>query len=376
MTRREREPAPQLPGYTLQRTLGSGGFSDVFLYEQDMPRRQVAVKVLSRELPQASVIKMFNAEGDMMARLSGHPSILTVFETNRAPDGRFYLVMEYCPGTYANRYRKEVIDLTEVLNTAVKISSAVEVAHRAGIVHRDIKPSNILVTKFQAPVLSDFGIALSTTSATGELDAMSVPWSAPEVLNGRDRGSAASDLWSLGATIYTLLAGRSPFAISGRDNTREVLKGRILKSRLTPIARMDVPEYLQNVLLRCLDKNPSARFGTALEIAQEFQAVEYQLGLPVTPVEVVDEAWLQAPAAPGSEDAFRGQTPSLVPIASQRQRQFVKPEALSLDGGIDEDTVLGLASQKPRRPWVWAVVGACVAVGVVLGGLALMGVLR
>ena len=220
---------PGLSGFTYVRPLGAGGFADVFLFEQNLPRRPVAVKVLLEDVVDENVLRMFNAEADVMARLSAHPSILTIHEASVSADGRPYLVMEYCPTSLTHRYRREEIPVAEVLQLGVKIGSALETAHRAGLLHRDIKPSNILVTAFGSPVLSDFGIAAAVEGRpdTEEVFAMSVPWSAPEVVDERVSGSIAAEVWSLGATVYSLLAGRSPFERPGRgQNTREQLKAR------------------------------------------------------------------------------------------------------------------------------------------------------
>ncbi|MCR2827776.1 protein kinase domain-containing protein, partial [Microbacterium sp. zg.Y909] len=139
---------PVLPGFTYVRPLGTGGFADVFLFEQNLPRRPVAVKVLLEDIVDEGLLRMFNAEADVMARLSSHPSILTIYEASISADGRPYLVMEYCPTSLTNRYRREVMPVAEVLQLSVKIASALETAHRSGLLHRDIKPSNILVTAF------------------------------------------------------------------------------------------------------------------------------------------------------------------------------------------------------------------------------------
>src|SRR6478735_12600509 len=105
MVRRLPSQPPVLPGFSYVHILGSGGFADVFLYEQNMPRRRVAVKVLLNEVVNDRVRQMFQAEANLMARLSTHPSILTVFQASVAADGRPYLVMEFCSSSLAQRYR-------------------------------------------------------------------------------------------------------------------------------------------------------------------------------------------------------------------------------------------------------------------------------
>ncbi len=212
MTRRLPSAPPQLPGLDYVRPLGSGGFADVFLYQQDMPRRAVAVKVLPAGERDPDLLRMFNAEADVLAHLSAHPAIVTVYQAGISADGRPYIVMEYCPGSLAQRYRIERMPVDEVMAVAVRLAGALESAHRAGLIHRDIKPSNILVTSFGSAVLADFGISSSLQrSAASDVLAMSIPWSAPEVVAEHSGGTIASEVWSLGATVYSLLAGHSPF---------------------------------------------------------------------------------------------------------------------------------------------------------------------
>nr|MDQ2698737.1 protein kinase [Actinomycetota bacterium] len=151
MARRTTAPPPVLPGYTYIRPLGSGGFADVFLYEQDMPRRVVAVKVLLDDAINPEVQRTFNAEADILARLSAHPSIVTIYQASISADGRPYFVMEYCPDNMSARYKKAPLPLGEVLDAGVRIAAALETAHRSGVLHRDIKPSNLLISSLGTP---------------------------------------------------------------------------------------------------------------------------------------------------------------------------------------------------------------------------------
>ena len=121
MVQRRPSPPPVLPGFTHIRLLGTGGFADVFLYEQNMPRRQVAVKVMLADVVTDSVRRMFQAEANLMAQLSSHPGILTVYQASISPDGRPYLVMELCSAQLASRYRAERIPVAEVLGIGVRI---------------------------------------------------------------------------------------------------------------------------------------------------------------------------------------------------------------------------------------------------------------
>ncbi|MBA8817629.1 serine/threonine protein kinase, partial [Microbacterium halimionae] len=141
MSQRLPSAPPVIPGLVYVRPLGSGGFADVFLYAQDMPRRQVAVKVLPSDVRDPGLLRMFNSEADVLAHLSAHPSIVTVYQAGVSADGRPYIVMEYCPGSFAQRYRVERLPVADVLATGVRMASALESAHRAGLIHRDVKPS-------------------------------------------------------------------------------------------------------------------------------------------------------------------------------------------------------------------------------------------
>lgn len=376
MARRLPSDPPALPGFSHIHVLGSGGFADVFLYEQNMPRRQVAVKVMLSEVVNDQVRQMFQAEANLMAQLSAHPSILTVYQASVSSDGRPYLVMELCSSTLSQRYRAERLPVPEVLRIAIKIGSAIETAHRAGVLHRDIKPSNILTTAYGHPVLSDFGIA-ATLSESENLEAvgMSIPWSAPEVLMDETAGTIESELWSYAATVYSLLAGRSPFEVPGESNKSTDLISRINRAKPRATGRSDVPESLERVLHRAMSRKPESRQGSVLELIHELQAVESELGLSQTPIEVAMDDWALATVAE-LEDRTRVRPGQASPVSSSQRRKRRRPAAIEDSfGSFDSDAADDKMSRRktgtnPISPsggkqtlaWVGVIVAALVVV--------------
>ncbi|MFY9712692.1 MAG: serine/threonine-protein kinase [Microbacterium sp.] len=303
MSRRP-SPPPELPGFTYLEPLGTGGFADVFLYEQQMPRRRVAVKVLLADRISSGAAREFADEANVMAMLSTHPAIVTIYQSDVAGDGRPYLVMEYCPRPNLQlRARKEPFSVAEALRVGIQVSGAVETAHRAGVLHRDIKPANILVTEYNRPALTDFGIA-STTGATGESSGMSIPWSPPESFAEPPQSGPRTDVWALGATLYTLLAGRSPFERPGERNSSADLIERIERSALPQLGRPDSPASLQRLLERSMAKNPDDRFPSAVAFGRALQKVQIELSHSVTPIDIVDDH----PSAEDLEDDGDGLT--------------------------------------------------------------------
>lgn len=374
MAKRLPSAPPVLPGLTYIRPLGSGGFADVFLYEQDMPRRQVAVKVLPSDARDADLIRMFNAEADVLAHLSAHPSIVTVYQAGISAEGRPYIVMENCPGSLAQRYRLERMPVAEVLVIGVRMASALESAHRAGLIHRDVKPSNILVTTFGAPVLADFGISSSLTRASADdVLAMSIPWSAPEVVAEHTAGSVASEVWSLGATLYSLLAGHSPFERrESGQNTRDHLRRRISKAAYVPIARADVPEELQQLLATTMSRDPQSRFASARDLAIALQGVQTQLGLPATALEVPADEWAPTAAPINFADSdLRGAPRSAVEGVVRRPTR-AREDVAHLARNEDTQFAPRARDARPSHRLRWIVLGAVVTVAILATGVVLV----
>ena len=360
--RREASQPPVIPGYDYVRLLGTGGFADVFLYRQQMPRRRVAVKVLLAASLDDEARARFRTEADIMASLSHHPSIVTVYQADVAADGRPYLVMEYCsrPGL-AQRYRAERMGVAEVLRIGIRLSSAVETAHRAGILHRDIKPANVLVTDFGWPALTDFGIAATAGLASGAMVGMSIPWSPPEMLTDEPTGDVRSDVYSLAATIYSLLARRSPFEVLDASNSAADLISRIGRSQLAPTGRGDVPDSLQAVLARAMAKDPASRYHSALSLARALQQVEAELMLPLTPLDLPEDMPAVAASDPDLEIDQATRLRPVRTVSPEATEQLAQAAARAGESPVHEpadtepgDPVSGGTPGEPgaaARPW-------------------------
>ena len=363
--------APAIPGFAFVEHLGSGGFADVFLYEQQWPRQRVAVKVVRPDVPLTDREKyLFTAEANAMARLADHPYIVSVITAGvTAEGGRPFLVMRYCPPPDLGvRVRSNPMAPVDAVSTGIKLASAIETAHRSGILHRDIKPSNVLVTSYHEPALTDFGIAGHMADVEGDHDVrISYPWSPPELLDGRSNGSVASDVYSLGATIWHLLVGRSPFSIPSGDNSTRALSARILHAAPPATQRPDVPPALDRLLQQCLAKRPEHRPASALELARALQRVESAAGWPRTAVAVEGDRPDASVAPPEVHDAPEDATamkPVTVISASGPRRIAAQDRAPEAAGDEEETT-------RPSA-LVWAGVGAAV-LALLVGVLVLRG---
>lgn len=364
MAERQQQGPPKLPGFDYVRPLGSGGFAQVYLYEQDMPRRVVAVKVLNDKggsTDPAALREVFEGEADVMARLSSHPSIVTIYQASISLDGSPYIAMEYCPASMGALTKGKPASLPEVLDAGVRIAGALETAHRAGVLHRDIKPSNVLLTTIGKPVLADFGIAYVTQRGTQEEAevAMSIPWSAPEVLQMKVSGSVPSEVWSLGATLYSFAAGRSPFEVDDRRlNSRSKLIERISKANFPGFPGAQGYEMFSEVIAKALHRNPAERFATMAQFGEALQALQRAYGYDVTPLEVISEAWL-----PRSETIVAESRGPVVSSLGRVSRAAARAEHEAQQRGTDRD---GLVLDKPgSSPLRAGLIGAGIAIAAV-----------
>lgn len=281
--------APELPGYTFRKLLGSGGFADVYHYVQDDLGRDVAIKVLKRTVNEKS-LQAFRTEGTLMAKLSGHPNIVTIHNSGVAADGRPYLVMELCRAdNLGDRIARRVLAPDRALELIVALAGAIETAHRLGVLHRDIKPANILFTQADMPALTDFGISVSLDGGARASKALSPQWAPPEQFGDMEAGIGPwSDVYSLAATLWAMLVGHSP--LIGPGEVADALKIRARQARpLPPTGRPDVPSDLERVLAVGLASRPEERFGSALELARALQDVQTRLRRTATQLIILSD---------------------------------------------------------------------------------------
>ncbi|ETY71921.1 serine/threonine-protein kinase [Bifidobacterium moukalabense] len=275
---------PQITGYDFVQRLGAGSEATVYLYQQRSPARPVAIKVSNKSLDPRAAAR-FRAEADFMAQISSHPYILSIFESGVTSTGLGYTVFEFAPGgSYRDALRSATLNADQMLDLGIDLASALFAAHRKGIIHRDIKTSNVLINAQGMPVLSDFGI--SATIYDHRTTGYSLPWAPPEVISGTGGGNEASDIYSLGATLFATITGRSPYEYAYRVSNKQELATAIVNRPLPKLNRPDVPPQVEQVLRKALDKNPDQRYYSALDFARAMQRVQYALYGHATPTTV------------------------------------------------------------------------------------------
>lgn len=279
----------QIGRYRIKELLGRGGMGEVFLADDTELERLVALKVLPTEVANDSErIKRFVREAKSISALN-HPNIFTIYEIGKADDTHF-IATEYIAGETLHSRLKEAMSLKTVLDIAIQIASALDAAHRAGIVHRDIKPENIMIRPDGFVKILDFGIAkliekhfetaavesvqpLKAYTRDGVI-AGTASYMSPEQAQGKNI-DARSDIFSFGAVLYEMIAGKQLFE---GENAVEIIysiinKEPLLLDSLTP----DAPEELKRIIEKTLQKEREARYQTAKDLLIDLKDVKQDL---------------------------------------------------------------------------------------------------
>jgi eukaryotic-like serine/threonine-protein kinase len=308
--------------YRVERTLGRGGMATVYLAADSELGRSVAVKVLADNLAGDNTFReRFLREARLAAGLS-HPNVVNVFDVGET-DGRPFIVMEYVEGeTVADELRASgAMSPEHAVDLALQACAGLEAAHASGLVHRDVKPQNLLVRPDGTLKIADFGIARAAESTRlTEIGTIlgSAAYLSPEQAAGGETTPAA-DVYSLGAVLYELLTGRTPYTAS----TLVELVNKQRAGSLLPVRSVapGVSAEVEDVVMRCLSPVPEQRPATAGELARELAAAAPEP--PTVPLPATTDTgaatlpFTSVPAPPPFA------TPAARQLGSQRRRWVV-----------------------------------------------------
>lgn len=287
-------PLASFGDYELLSVIARGGMGVVYKARQKKLNRIVAVKmILSGQFADQQEIDRFYVEAEAAAKLR-HPNIVAVHEIGEW-QGQHFFSMDYIDGkSLGDLVRDQPLPPRQAADYVRRVAETVQFAHEQGILHRDLKPSNVLVDRRGEPYVTDFGLAKqmsgqSQLTVSGAI--VGTPsYMPPEQASGRaDQVGPHSDIYSLGAILYELLTGRPPFrAATPFETIRQVLQNEPVSPRLI---NSSVPKDLETICLKCLQKEPSRRYASAAELAEELQC--YLDGRPIKarPVSTAERVW-------------------------------------------------------------------------------------
>ena len=256
--------------YEIVKSIGEGGMANVYLANDAILDRKVAVKVLRGDLSSDDkFIRRFQREALSVSNLS-HPNIVEVYDVGEE-DGQHYIVMEYIEGKTLKQLlkKRDSLTLTEVIDIMTQLTDGIAHAHESYIIHRDIKPQNIMIQDDGRIKITDFGIAmaLNATQLTQTNSVMgSVHYLPPEQASGKG-ATVKSDIYSMGILMYELLTGTVPFK---GDNAVEIAL-KHMKDKIPSIRKQNpaIPQSVENILLKATAKNPRNRYDTAREMHED-----------------------------------------------------------------------------------------------------------
>ena len=280
----------RLGRYEIRSQLGTGGMGEVYLAQDTGLDRKVALKILPPDLAEDNDrMSRFVREAKSASALN-HPNILTIHEIGEV-DGLHFIATEYIEGeTLKSRLERETLSLKSTLDIALQVASALDAAHRAGIVHRDIKPDNIMVRSDGIVKLLDFGLLKLTAAQTAEVDSEgqtklqvrtsagvimgTTAYMSPEQARGLEM-DARTDIWSFGCVLYEMLANQQAF--HGETMT-DVLANIIHREPSSIVAhRRDTPAELERIIAKTVRKNRDERYQSAKELFDDLQQLHTRL---------------------------------------------------------------------------------------------------
>jgi serine/threonine-protein kinase len=271
----------QVGHYKIDALLGAGGMGFVFKGYDSNLKRYAALKILHAATPQLN--RRFAQEARLQAKID-HPNVCKVYEVGEV-DGKHFIAMQFIQGKTLRKAAKD-LNIEQKIRIIKQVAGALHAAHKEGLVHRDMKPTNIMVVKTEEgtlePYILDFGLAREQESAgltqTG-LVVGTPHYMAPEQARGNTNSvDRRTDVYSLGATLYELLSGRTPY--SGKSSAEVLLA--LLQEDPLPLRKIDsnIPVDLETIVSKCMHKEPHLRYASAKELFEDLQ--RYLDGDPIT----------------------------------------------------------------------------------------------
>ncbi len=337
--RKTAHTAKRLGNYLIQRQLGAGGMGQVYVAQHSLIRRPTAVKVMQPSgSDSVSALARFEREVQLSSTLT-HPNTITIYDFGRTADNQFYYAMEFLEGLDLQKLVEKFGPLPweRAIYILVQACGALDEAHSRGIIHRDIKPSNIFVTQrgrlYDFVKVLDFGLAKQITdekavSITKTGVVFGTPkYISPEVVQGAEVVDGRADLYCLGAVAYWALTGRPPFE-SGSSVELLIDHMKARPMRPSAVSEQPIPEDLDSIVMRCLEKKPADRFQSAEDLMNALQMV--RLADPWGP-EKAREWWKLHGLADEMSEAKDLADTEEISIEADISRFFVDPEAQEAD---------------------------------------------
>ena len=266
----------QIGPYRITRKIGSGGMGNVYHGVHEDTDQEVAVKVLPASMSrEEGFVRRFSREIEAMRQLNS-PHIVSLFEDGQSEDGSYFYSMEFVDGETLTSLisRRRKLPWDEVIELSSQIATALKAAHDAGIIHRDLKPSNLMISRSGNLKLTDFGVAdiFAGTRLTRPGGVVgTAEYMSPEQARGK-RATKHSDLYSLGAVMYAMLAGRPPF--TGKRASEIMQKHQVAQFDRPSHYAPATPQLLEELICQLLEKKPSDRFPDALVVQRQLSKIK------------------------------------------------------------------------------------------------------